>query len=330
LRGGLDVLVACPGRLLDLFQQGYVDFSGVDCLVLDEADRMLDMGFINDIRKITKQLPTKRHTLLFSATMAPEIQKLAQGLMRDPAEVRVTPQGATAEKVVQSLHYMEPGDKLEALLALLKQDGEQNAKGLNLVFSRTKHGARKLERKLHQAGFSADSIHGNKSQNARQKALQRFRAGGTQVLVATDVAARGIDVRDITLVVNYDVPREADSYVHRIGRTARAGAGGRAVTFCTRDELPLVRAIEKLIKNRVPVETEHAFHSESAASAAATRPSGNRNAGKSNKSRGRNRGNGHAGRNSQAAGDKPGQPGGQKPRRRRSRRGGRRGALAVN
>jgi ATP-dependent RNA helicase RhlE len=339
LRAGLDVLVACPGRLLDLYQQGHVDFSGVDCLVLDEADRMLDMGFINDIRKITKQLPQKRHTLLFSATMAPEILKLAQGLMRDPEEIRIAPQGSTAEKVEQSLRFVKKDDKLESLLSLLRTDSENNREGLNLIFSRTKHGARKLERKLSQAGFQADSIHGNKSQNARQKSLSKFRDGKTRVLVATDVAARGIDVRNITLVVNYDVPREADSYVHRIGRTARAGAGGQAVTLCAEDEIALVRAVEKLIKSPLPIDAGHEFHCEPTAarysSGSGKGKSGNgKNGGSRNRS-GRNRRNGGA-RNSQSAANSGNGNGsnddakrGSSNRRRRNRRRGGRSRAPV-
>lgn len=260
LEKGLDVLVATPGRLLDLYNQGHVSLASVQCLVLDEADRMLDMGFIHDIRKITKILPFNRQNLLFSATMNPEITKLTATILRNPVEIRVTPEVTTATKVTQSIHFVNRESKLPLLLQLVKRQAATRNGDLSLVFSRTKHGANRLAAQLNKAGIQADAIHGNKSQSARQHALNRFKAGSTPVLVATDVAARGIDVRNITLVVNYDMPVEPESYVHRIGRTARAEASGRAVSFCSNEELDLLRSIERFIKQSVPVDTHHEHH----------------------------------------------------------------------
>ncbi len=265
LQNGLDVLIATPGRLLDLMEQGFVDLSKISCFVLDEADRMLDMGFINDIRKIAGKLPAERQTLFFSATMGPEITRLANSLLRSPEEIRIAPQFTTAEKIDQSVLFVEKDNKQALLFNILEGQMANNRRELSLVFSRTKHGAKKLAEKLNRAGIKADAIHGNKSQAARQKTLDRFRDGHTPVLVATDVAARGIDVRNITLVINFDLPMEADSYVHRIGRTARAGASGRALSFCSSDELNLLRSVERLIKQSVPVDSEHEHHSASLA-----------------------------------------------------------------
>lgn len=260
LRRGLDVLVATPGRLLDLVEQGHADLSSVATFVLDEADRMLDMGFIADIRRISKELPGERQTLLFSATLAGEVSKLAATLLRNPAEVRIAPEVKTAENIEQRLYFVQQDDKSSLLLDLLQQRRETQPEELNLVFSRTRHGARKLSEKLNRAGIRADAIHGDKTQAARQKTLDRFREGRTPVLVATDVAARGIDVKNITLVVNYDLPMEAEAYVHRIGRTARAGESGRAISFCSRDEMGLLRALERIIRQSVEVEAEHGYH----------------------------------------------------------------------
>lgn len=262
---GLDVLVACPGRLLDLMNQGHVNLSQVETFILDEADRMLDMGFIRDIRKIESKLPTKRHTLLFSATMAPEISKLAQAMLHQPEEIRIAPQGTTAEKVDQSVSFVSGKAAKEArVLELLKSRSSAQPNELSLIFTRTKHGAKNLARKLDQKGFRVDSIHGNKSQSAREKTLDRYRKGELDILVATDVASRGIDVKNITLVVNFDLPMEADAYVHRIGRTARAGASGHAVSFCSEDEVALLRQVEKLIKRSVPVDSSHGYHDQAA------------------------------------------------------------------
>ena len=264
LHVGLDILVACPGRLIDLMDQGHVDLSQVETFILDEADRMLDMGFIRDIRKITAKLPKRRQTLLFSATMAPEITKLAHDLLHQPDEIRIAPQGTTAEKVDQSVCFLGKKAKQKRVLEMMHQRMDAKTGELNLIFTRTKHGAKNLAKKLNQEGIRADSIHGNKSQSAREKTLERYRKGELDVLVATDVAARGIDVKNITLVVNFDLPMEPDAYVHRIGRTARAGASGHAVSFCSEEEVALLRQVERLIKKSIPVDTDHDFHDQSA------------------------------------------------------------------
>ena len=261
--GGLDVLVATVGRLLDLKQQGHIDISQVDTFILDEADRMLDMGFIRDIRKIAAAIPQQRHTLLFSATMAPEITELANSLLHNPKEIRIAPQGTTAEKIDQHVLFVKKADKQNLLLDLLKEHTEKaNNNELSLIFSRTKHGAKNLAKKLCSVGIEADSLHGNKSQNARQKTLDDYKRGRVRVLVATDVASRGIDVKNITLVINFDLPMESDAYVHRIGRTARAGESGKALSFCSEDEVALLRQVEKLIKRPVPVMNNHGYHAQ--------------------------------------------------------------------
>jgi ATP-dependent RNA helicase RhlE len=252
LRAAPDILVATPGRLLDLAQQGFVRLDAVTHFVLDEADRMLDMGFIHDVRRICSMLPSERQTLLFSATMAPPIEALAQRLLRDPVRVAVTPTVTTAETVEQSVVFVDRADK-PALLERVLRDG---ATVRTLVFTRTKHGANRLSERLDRAGFRSAAIHGNKTQAARERALESFRAGTTDVLVATDVAARGIDVDGISLVVNFDLPNVAESYVHRIGRTGRAGATGRAISFCAHEERSLLRDVEKLIRRRLPASGE--------------------------------------------------------------------------
>ncbi|MGJ8639397.1 MAG: DEAD/DEAH box helicase [Opitutaceae bacterium] len=259
---GLDVCVATTGRLLDLHQQGHIDLSQVETLILDEADRMLDMGFIRDIRKIAAAIPQSRQTLLFSATMAPEITKLANSLLNDPAEIRIAPQGTTAEKIDQGVLFVDKANKQNLLISLLQDREEEHRSELSLVFSRTKHGAKNLAKKLNSLGIESDSIHGNKSQAARQKTLDLFKQGRIPVLIATDVAARGIDVKNITLVINFDLPMESDAYVHRIGRTARAGKSGKALSFCSLEEVALLREVEKLIKKKVPVERKHRYHAE--------------------------------------------------------------------
>ena len=260
LRKGVDVLIATPGRLLDLYQQGHVDFSYVESFVLDEADRMLDMGFIHDIRKIVAELPQSRQSLFFSATFSSAITRLAGEILNDPAEVRIAPQTHTAERVNHRLCFVDRDDKPSLLDSLLAVEGEKPGRNLTLVFSRTKHGADRIAKRLAREGARAVAIHGNKSQGARSRALESFRSGKCPVLVATDVAARGIDVKDVTLVVNYDMPVEPEAYVHRIGRTARGGAEGQALSFCTGEDLKELRAIERLIKQEVEVYADHDFH----------------------------------------------------------------------
>ena len=248
LAGGVDVLVATPGRLLDHLNDRAVRLDNVDVLVLDEADHMLDLGFIIPIRRIAALVPAKRQTLLFTATMPPEIAKLADGLLRDPAHVSVAPVATTAERVTQHVVFVDTAAKRGALRNLLAK-----ASGRTLVFTRTKHGADRVVKYLDEYGVPSAAIHGNKSQGQRERALAGFRAGTTRVLVATDIAARGIDVDDVTHVINFDLPNVPESYVHRIGRTARAGASGVAISLCGPDERPFLRDIEKLIRAKVPV-----------------------------------------------------------------------------
>jgi len=252
LSGGVDVLVATPGRLLDLAQAGAVRLDLVEVLVLDEADRMLDMGFINDIRKIVAKLPQKRQTLFFSATMPAAISDLAERMLRDPVKVSVTPPASTAERVSQRVIHVERADKQDLLATVLKREPIERA----LVFTRTKHGADRVVKGLAKAGLAADAIHGNKSQGQRERALAAFRAGKVKILVATDIAARGIDVDGVSHVINFDLPNVPESYVHRIGRTARAGAEGIAISFCDREERAYLRDIEKLIRATVPSSGE--------------------------------------------------------------------------
>ena len=249
LAGGLDILVATPGRLLDLMNQGHVRLDGVTHLVLDEADRMLDMGFIRDIRKIIAALPRKRHSMLFSATMPADVEHLAQSILHQPVRIDVSPPKRTAENIDQRVYYVAAGEK-RALLATLLKDA---ALARVLVFTRTKHTANRVADHLDKNGFSADAIHGNKSQGARQRALERFRSGDARVLVATDIAARGIDIDNITHVINFELPNEPESYVHRVGRTARAGAAGIAIAFCDPAENGYLRDIEKLTKSSLTV-----------------------------------------------------------------------------
>jgi len=260
MRLGVDVLVATPGRLLDLIQQGHIQLEETHTLVLDEMDRMLDMGFINDIRKIVRMLPKERQTILFSATMSPEIRSLANTMVRDPKEVTITPDKPVVEKIDQHLCFTKRENKHDLLTKLLGDHQEEGNSFLTLVFSRTKYGAEKLAKRLTKSGFPAGSIHGDKSQAARQKALEQFRRGKTPVLVATDVAARGIDVKGITLVINFDLPEEPETYVHRIGRTARAEAQGRAISFCSSEETKLLRDVEQLIRMPIKVFSDHPFH----------------------------------------------------------------------
>ncbi len=249
LQSGVDILIATPGRLNDLIGQGFVKLDRLSVFVLDEADRMLDMGFINDVRRILHYLPQKRQTLFFSATMPPEVEKLAISILYRPASVKVDPVNSTVESIEQSLYYVDKCNKGK-LLASLVESGEVRSA---LVFTRTKHGADKVVRELDKAGIETMAIHGNKSQNARQAALKRFMSGDIGVLVATDIAARGIDIPELSHVFNYDIPEDPETYIHRIGRTGRAGLSGKAVSFCCYDELERLFAVEKLIGRQIPV-----------------------------------------------------------------------------
>ncbi len=255
VRRGVDILVATPGRLLDLMGQGFVKLDRIEVLVLDEADRMLDMGFIHDVRRIINAVPRKRQTLLFSATMPPEIQQLANNILINPVSVAVTPVASTVEMIQQSVYFVEKQDKAALLEDLLRDKIVKRV----LVFTRTKHGANKVVKQLANARIIAEAIHGNKSQTARERALANFKSGATRVLVATDIAARGIDVENITHVINYDLPNEPETYVHRIGRTARAGASGFAWSFCDTEEREYLRDIERLIRLHVPVADQNSF-----------------------------------------------------------------------
>jgi len=248
LLGGVDVLVATPGRLLDLVNNNALRLGGVEILVLDEADRMLDMGFIHDIRRIVAKLPAKRQTLLFSATMPGAIADLATQLLRDPVRVAVTPPASTVERIAQRIIHVDRAAKPAVLVDVLRRGAIDRA----LIFTRTKHGADRVVRQLTNAGIAAQAIHGNKSQGQRERALALFRRGDVKTLVATDIAARGIDVDGISHVVNFDLPNIPETYVHRIGRTARAGADGTALSLCDREELPFLRDIEKLIGQSIP------------------------------------------------------------------------------
>jgi len=245
--------VATPGRLLDLAKQRIVNLQNVTHFVLDEMDRMLDMGFVRDVNRIVEMIPRARQTLFFSATIAPAMETLARGMLRDPARVAISPVVTTAPTVEQSVIFIAHAEKRRLLETLLRDDTGERV----LVFTRTKHGANRLSASLERAGFGCTAIHGNKSQSARERALDAFRRGTTRVLVATDVAARGIDVHGVSLVVNYDIPNVAESYVHRIGRTGRAGATGRAISFCDREERPFLSDIERLIRRRITVAGDH-------------------------------------------------------------------------
>lgn len=253
LRRGVQVLIATPGRLLDLQSQGFISLKGLDYFVLDEADRMLDMGFIHDIRKVLKLIPAQRQTLFFSATMPPEIEKLANSILTQPEKVEVTPASSTVDIIQQSVYFVEKKEKSSLLLHLLKNPEIESV----LVFTRTKHGADKLAKILNRNGITAEAIHGNKSQNARQRALTGFKAHTLRVLIATDIAARGIDVNQLSHVINYELPNIPETYVHRIGRTGRAGHEGIAISFCESEELPYLKDIQKLIGLQIPVVKDH-------------------------------------------------------------------------
>jgi ATP-dependent RNA helicase RhlE len=328
LQRGVDVLVATPGRLLDLCEQKLLRLDGIKYFVLDEADRMLDMGFINDVRRILTRLPQKKHSLFFSATMPPEIQKLAASILVNPSKVEVTPVSSTAETIQQSIYFVEKKDKRSLLLHILKSSAIPTA----LVFTRTKHGADKVAQGLTRAGIRAEAIHGNKSQNARQRALVNFKNRHTRILVATDIAARGIDIDDLTHVINFELPNVPETYVHRIGRTGRAGASGTALSFCDGEEREFLRDIQKLIARQIPVVEDHphVMHASLATHAPVSedvvaRAEANRNNGRSgnggnnggNRNRDRQRRNGPP-QNSQ----QQGRPPRREPQQGRDRRAG--------
>ncbi|MFA4869297.1 MAG: DEAD/DEAH box helicase [Pedobacter sp.] len=255
LHKGVDILVATPGRLLDLMNQGFINLKDIEIFVLDEADRMLDMGFIHDVKKVITKLPVKRQTLFFSATMPKEIQSLANTILTDPVKVEVTPVSSTAEKIQQQIFFVEKNDKRGLLMHILKDKTIETA----LVFARTKHGSDRIVKDLIKAGIKAEAIHGNKSQNARQRALTNFKAKTTRILVATDIAARGIDVDELAHVINYELPNIPETYVHRIGRTGRAGLSGTAFSFCDPEEKEFLDDIEKLIGLKIPVTEDHPY-----------------------------------------------------------------------
>lgn len=255
LKAGVDILVATPGRLLDLINQRYINLQNIKYFVLDEADRMLDMGFIHDVNKVIAKLPAKRQNLFFSATMPPEIVKLSRKILTEPAFVTVTPVSSTVDTIKQEVYFVDKSNKKSLLLHLLKGSSIETA----LVFTRTKHGADKVVKDLVKAGIGAEAIHGNKSQNARVRALTNFKAKSTRVLVATDIAARGIDINELSHVINYEISNVPETYVHRIGRTGRAGAKGVAISFCDREERAYLKSINKLISKEIPVRKDHPY-----------------------------------------------------------------------
>ena len=257
LKAGVDILIATPGRLLDLMDQRFVHLQQIKMFVLDEADRMLDMGFIHDVKKVIAKLPTKRQTLFFSATMPKEISSLANSILTNPIKVEVTPVSSTANTIKQEIYFVEKNEKRSLLLHLLKNKSIETV----LVFTRTKHGADKVVKDLVRAGVASEAIHGNKSQNARQRALSNFKSKQTRVLVATDIAARGIDIDKLTHVINFELPNVPETYVHRIGRTGRAGESGIAFSFCDTEERDFLKDIQKLIGKTIPVMEDHPYHS---------------------------------------------------------------------
>ena len=258
LKRGVDILIATPGRLLDFINQGIVKLGQLQIFVLDEADRMLDMGFVHDVKKVLKLLPPKRQNLFFSATMPPEIAKLAGEILVNPVKVEVTPVSSTAETIRQSVYFVDKENKLDLLTHILQNTIKESV----LVFSRTKHGADKIAKKLHQSKISAEAIHGNKSQNARQTALSNFKSGKTRVLVATDIAARGIDIDELKYVLNFELSDVSETYVHRIGRTGRAGSEGTSISFVDGLDLANLKNTEKLIGKKIPIEKDHPFHTD--------------------------------------------------------------------
>jgi ATP-dependent RNA helicase RhlE len=305
MRRGVDTLIATPGRLLDLMNQGFVRLDKVEIFVLDEADRMLDMGFIHDVRKIVAKLPTKRQTLLFSATMPDAITSFAEDILYDYERIEIKPAATTADRVEQRVMFVDRANKQRLLNGLFDDPDMDRA----IVFTRTKHGANKVAKVLCQNGIEADAIHGNKSQSARQRALEGFREGNVRVLVATDIASRGIDIDEVSHVINFDLPNEPESYVHRIGRTARAGAEGMAYSFCSEDEVDYLRAIEKIIRQKVEIDGGHEFHDDRIALMHATPGKGGRPS-RSSAGQGRGRSGGGRGRSGGS-----GQSGGRRRRR---------------
>lgn len=249
LKAGVDILVATPGRLLDLMNQGFIHLNTIRHFVLDEADRMLDMGFIHDIKKLLPKLPPKKQTLFFSATMPVSISKLSRSILHNPVRVEVTPESSVVDTIEQYIYFVEKPEKRNLLIDLLQKEKSQSV----LVFSRTKHGADRIARTLSKSGIKSEAIHGNKSQNVRQRTLSNFKQKETRVLIATDIAARGIDIDNLELVINYDMPDVAETYVHRIGRTGRAGNKGTALTFCSQDERIMLRDIQKLTQRTLPI-----------------------------------------------------------------------------
>ncbi len=286
IRNGVDLIVATPGRLLDLMQQRILSLNHIQYFVLDEADRMLDMGFIHDVKRIIVHLPARRQTLFFSATMPPAISKLASVLLKDPVKVEVTPVSSVVEIIAQSVYFTEKKNKQSLLIHLLQNGSIETV----LVFTQMKHAADKLAHKLNNAGIRAEAIHGDKSQHSRQRALENFKSRKTRVLVATDIAARGIDIEELTHVVNFDLPNVPETYVHRIGRTGRAGAAGIAISFCDQNEKPLLNDIEKLSRRTIPVVKGHPFELDSVSSSINKLPSASqvgsfKNAGARNRGR---------------------------------------------
>ena len=273
LARGAELLIATPGRLLDLMQQGFINLKHIEFFVLDEADRMLDMGFIHDVKKVISKLPHERQTLFFSATMPPEIAKLSQAILSNPVRVEVTPVSSTAEKVKQTVYFVDKQDKKLLLIHLLKNPEIRSV----LVFTRTKHAANKLSEFVTKCGTPAEAIHGNKSQNARQNALNNFKAGKTRVLIATDIAARGIDIDALSHVVNFELPNVPETYVHRIGRTGRAGASGMAFSFCEGEEMPYLKDIQKLTGQVVPVAEDNPYPLDFTAIRPAAKPASSNN-----------------------------------------------------
>ncbi|MFB9326682.1 DEAD/DEAH box helicase [Paenibacillus aurantiacus] len=300
---GCDILIATPGRLIDLINQKHVDLKDVETFVLDEADRMLDMGFIHDVKRVIAKLPAKRQTLFFSATMPPEIAQLVKTLLTDPVKVEITPVSSTVDRIEQSLYFVDKENKPNLLNYLLQDKSIVSA----LVFTRTKHGADRVVRGLAKQNITAAAIHGNKSQNARQLALNNFKSGATRVLVATDIAARGIDIDELSHVINFNLPNIPETYVHRIGRTGRAGLSGTAISFCETEEIPYLKDIEKVTKKKVPVVADHPFPMTGETPAAAPQPNVAQNARKGGRPQAQAGGANHSGQGKQ----QPRQGGGQ-------------------